>query len=67
MSRKLLLGLAVMAALSACKKNETPVAVAPEATPATSAHTFSADINEADFAEMVNTLASDEFEGRGPG
>ena len=50
MSRKLLLGLAVMAALSACKKNETPVAVAPEATPATSAHTFSADINEAYFA-----------------
>ena len=67
MSRKLLLGLAVMAALSACKKNEAPVAVAPEATPATSAHAFSADINEADFAEMVNTLASDEFEGRGPG
>ena len=67
MSRKLLLGLAVMAALSACKKNEAPAAVAPEATPAASTHAFSADINEADFAEMVNTLASDEFEGRGPG
>ena len=67
MSRKLLLGLAVMAALSACKKNEAPAAVAPEATPAASTHAFSADINEADFAEMVKVLASDEFEGRGPG
>ena len=26
-----------------------------------------ADINAADFAELVKTLASDEFEGRGPG
>ena len=67
MSRKLLLGLAVVAALSACKKNEAPAAVAPEATPAASTHAFSADINEADFAEMVKVLASDEFEGRGPG
>ena len=67
MSRKLLLGLAVVAALSACKKNEAPVAAAPDAAPAAPVHAFSADINEADFAELVNTLASDEFEGRGPG
>ena len=67
MSRTLLLSLAVLVALSACKKTEAPVAVAPEAAPAAPAHAFSADINEADFAEMVKALASDEFEGRGPG
>jgi Zn-dependent M28 family amino/carboxypeptidase len=67
MSRTLLLSLAVVVALSACKKTEAPVAVAPEAAPAAPTHVFSADINEADFAEMVKMLASDEFEGRGPG
>jgi Zn-dependent M28 family amino/carboxypeptidase len=67
MSRTLLLSLAVVVALSACKKTEAPVAAAPEAAPAAPTHAFSADINEADFAEMVKTLASDEFEGRGPG
>ena len=67
MSRTLLLSLAVLVALSACKKTEAPVAAAPEAAPAAPTHAFSADINEADFAEMVKVLASDEFEGRGPG
>ena len=67
MSRTLLLSLAVVVALAACKKTEAPVAAAPDAAPATPAHAFSTDINEADFAEMVKTLASDEFEGRGPG
>ena len=31
------------------------------------AHTFTADITEADFADMVKALSSDEFEGRAPG
>jgi Zn-dependent M28 family amino/carboxypeptidase len=34
---------------------------------AAAAHTFSPEITEADFVEMVRTLASDEFEGRAPG
>lgn len=67
MSRTLLLSLAVVVALSACKKTEAPVVAAPEATPAAPTHAFSADINEADFAEMVKVLSSNEFEGRGPG
>ena len=54
-------------ALAACQREApTPAAPAPEAAkPA--AHAFSADINAADFAELDQTLASDAFEGRGPG
>lgn len=67
MSRKLMLVLATAAALAACKQETA--APAPEAAtpPPAAAHTFTADITEADFADMVNTLASDEFEGRAPG
>ncbi|WP_213605234.1 M28 family metallopeptidase [Pseudoxanthomonas japonensis] len=66
MSRKLMLVLATAAALAACKQESA--APAPEAaTPPAAAHTFTADITEGDFADMVNTLASDEFEGRAPG
>lgn len=68
MSRKLMLVLATAAALAACKREPEAPAAAPEAaTPPAAAHTFTADITEGDFAEMVNTLASDEFEGRAPG
>ncbi|MBD9480434.1 M28 family metallopeptidase [Pseudoxanthomonas sp. PXM02] len=68
MSRKLMLVLATAAALAACKREPEAPAAAPEAaTPPAAAHTFTADITEADFADMVNTLASDEFEGRAPG
>lgn len=42
----------------------TPDAQAPTAA---SDHQFSPEISEADFREMVRTLASDEFEGRAPG
>ncbi|MFT3755491.1 MAG: M28 family metallopeptidase [Pseudoxanthomonas sp.] len=67
MPRKLLLGLAVLAALSACKRDDaTPAAPTPPA-PAASTHAFSPELNTADFGELVKTLASDEFEGRGPG
>ena len=72
MRSQLLLSIALLAALSACKRgDETPAtpAATPAApvAPATSAHAFAADINAPDFAELVKTLSSDEFEGRGPG
>ncbi|KRG37913.1 aminopeptidase [Stenotrophomonas pictorum JCM 9942] len=67
MHRKLLLCLAASAALVACKQE----AAAPPATAAlptaVPAHAFASAINAADFAELVKTLASDEFEGRAPG
>lgn len=71
MPRKLLLCLAAAAALAACKGNEAPSTSSPSASDAAagtpSTHTFSPGINEADFREMVKTLASDAFEGRAPG
>ena len=68
MSRKLMLVLAATAALAACKHEPEAPAAAPEAaTPPAAAHTFTADITEADFADMVKALSSDEFEGRAPG
>ncbi len=67
--RPLILGLAV--ALAACKPAPAPEASAAAApvTPAAPAatHAFTADINSADYAELVKTLASDEFTGRAPG
>lgn len=70
MRSPLLLSLALLAALSACKR-ETPETATPEPTapaaPAAPEHAFSSEINPADFSELVKTLASDEFEGRGPG
>ncbi|MCW0401616.1 hypothetical protein NB688_004098 [Xanthomonas sacchari] len=73
MSRKLVLCLAVAAALTACKR-EAPAPAAdtapPAAAPAPAAaptHAFSTGIAPADFAELVKTLSSDAFEGRGPG
>ncbi|GAB3510887.1 M28 family metallopeptidase [Pseudoxanthomonas daejeonensis] len=72
MSRKVLIGLAAGAlALAGCKQADTPApAPAPDAAAATapaSTHAFKSTIEADDFAEMVKTLASDEFEGRGPG
>ena len=76
MRSHLVLSLAMLAVLSACKRDaadtattaDTPAApAAPTAAPAAPAHTFANDINTADFAEMVQTLSSDAFEGRGPG
>ncbi|WP_140724556.1 M28 family metallopeptidase [Pseudomonas sp. Hp2] len=74
MSRKILLCLAATAALAACKREPEaapaapaqPDTVASAAAPA-SAHAFSPEITQGDFAELVKTLASDGFEGRGPG
>src|SRR5690554_2796855 len=62
--------LATALALAACG-GDRPAAdtdrTATPATPDTPDHAFSPEINEADFREMVRTLASDEFEGRAPG
>ncbi len=67
----LVLSLAVATALAACS-GEPASAPATGDTPATAAngasgHTFSPELSKDDFAEMVKTLASDEFEGRAPG
>ena len=71
MRSPLLLSLALLAALSACKRETpetaTPEPAAPPAAPAATEHAFSSEISPADFSELVKTLASDEFEGRGPG
>ena len=63
----LLLALAAATALAACKREaESPAPAQPEpAKPA--AYAFKPAIDPADFAEHVKTLASDAFEGRGPG
>ncbi|WP_420008741.1 M28 family metallopeptidase [Xanthomonas sacchari] len=73
MSRKLVLCLTAAAALTACKR-EAPAPAADTAPPATApapaaapTHAFSTGIAPADFAELVKTLSSDAFEGRGPG
>jgi Zn-dependent M28 family amino/carboxypeptidase len=66
MPRHLLLCLAAATALAACNRDQAaPASVSDADAPA--AHSFSTDITSADFAEMVKTLASDEFEGRAPG
>ena len=63
MSRKLMLVLAATATFAV----GSAIASTEAATPPAAAHTFTADITEADFADMVKALSSDEFEGRAPG
>src|SRR5690606_23062298 len=69
MRSQLLLSIAMLAALSACKRDGQTPATAPTAPAAAAApgHAFAAGINAADFSELVKTLSSDEFEGRAPG
>ncbi|WP_411833616.1 M28 family metallopeptidase [Pseudoxanthomonas mexicana] len=68
MSRKLMLVLATAAALAACKRENTDAPAAAAPAPETPAgYAFVPEITEGDFAELVKTLASDEFEGRAPG
>ncbi|GAA3926311.1 M28 family metallopeptidase [Luteimonas lutimaris] len=75
-ARHLLFCLLAGAALSACDRAPTPASddanaaattPAGDAAPDAAAHTFNDDIDAGDFAELVKTLSSDEFEGRGPG
>jgi len=59
--------LALVLALSACDR-APPAPAARANTPAVAAaHVFHDAIDAGDFAEHVRTLASDAFEGRGPG
>ncbi|MEA9748487.1 M28 family metallopeptidase [Xanthomonas campestris pv. raphani] len=75
MPRKIVLCLAAAVALAGCKRESADPTTAPSAqAPADSApsapvssHAFSPELTTGDFAELVKTLASDAFEGRGPG
>src|SRR5690554_3881013 len=64
----LVLSLAVTAVLAACS-GEPADAPANGGTGAATAssHDFSPELDKNDFAEMVRTMSSDEFEGRAPG
>src|SRR3546814_10668913 len=70
-TRHLLFCLLAGTALAACNREPTPTdaasTTAPEAAATAPAYAFSDDITTDDFTELVKTLASDEFEGRGPG
>lgn len=68
--RSLSLSLAVVLALGGCQQQQATPEPASSDTPAASTdqgHEFSSEITAADYAELVKTLASDEFEGRAPG
>ena len=69
MTRPLPFCLALAFTLAACQRQPAPAdAPAPApATPATAGHAFKPAIDGADFGELVKTLSSDAFEGRGPG
>ncbi len=64
MPRKILLCLLASAALGSCRQENAPAPAPVQAPPA---HAFSSGIDAGDFAELVKTLASDQFEGRAPG
>ena len=72
---RLLFPAVAVLALCACSRESTPPAPATPAAPAkatvttrpAAGHAFDAAITAADFAYHVQTLASDEFEGRAPG
>ena len=70
MTRPVLLTLAAALALAACNR-QAPEPQAPQPAPDTTApagtHVFNDALDADDFAELVKTLASDEFEGRAPG
>jgi len=69
--RPLLLCLATAVALAACNREQAapaaPVSGTQQPAPVATTHVFGNDINAGDFAELVKTLSSDAFEGRGPG
>lgn len=69
--KTILFSLAAALALAACNREApAPEATAPDASTDSApqaTHAFDAAIDADDFAELVKTLASDEFEGRGPG
>ncbi|MCC4619672.1 M28 family metallopeptidase [Xanthomonas cassavae CFBP 4642] len=75
MPRRILLCLAATLAVAGCKRESAQAPATPVTqTPADGApnapgsrHAFSPELTSGDFAELVKTLASDAFEGRGPG
>ncbi|KAB7766688.1 M28 family metallopeptidase [Xanthomonas maliensis] len=77
MSRKILLCLAglLAAASTGCQRKSADAPAAPSTQSSTDAaptsvgsqHVFSPNLTREDFAELVKTLSSDAFEGRGPG
>jgi Zn-dependent M28 family amino/carboxypeptidase len=70
MQRHLLPGLIALTLLAACQRQpstQAPAAPATPAPPTASAHDFVPAINAEDFVQHVKVLASDDFEGRGPG
>src|SRR5690554_2265916 len=62
----LVLSLAVTAVLAACSGEPAPANGGTGAATASS-HDFNPELDKNDFAEMVRTMSSDEFEGRAPG
>ena len=68
-SPSLLLALAAALALAACDREPEagPVEAADQAPAAATGHQFQPAITPEDFSQMVQVLASDEFEGRAPG
>ena len=62
----LVLSLAVATALAACGGEPATGDTTP-ASAGAAGHAFSPELSKDDFAEMVKTLSSDEFEGRAPG
>ena len=69
MTSHAVLGLAAAIVLVACTREQpasTPAPAKP-AAPAASPHVFNAAIDADDFVAHVKVLASDAFEGRGPG
>jgi Zn-dependent M28 family amino/carboxypeptidase len=71
MPRHLFVCLAATVALAGCQREQAaPQATATPPTstpPAASTHDFKPAIDAGDFVEHVKVLASDDFEGRGPG
>ncbi len=70
MQRHLLPGLIAVTLLAACQRQpstQVPAEPATPTPPAASAHEFVPAINADDFVQHVKVLASDDFEGRGPG
>ena len=69
MQRHLLSCLALTVAVAACQRAPAPASPPTSSAPASQAapHAFSPAIDAADFVEHVKVLASDAFEGRGPG
>ncbi len=68
MRRQAVVLLAALA-LAACQRQAPPAAdsAATPSTPPVPAYTFHDGIDAGDFAQHVQVLASDAFEGRGPG